>query len=224
VVDRGVPAVTGTTATGYHAVVVRLVSDSGNITGVDASTGPNGFTGHMLQRWTSSGGDGTYDTSTPGFSFQQNLSSSPVNFDSHFLNHQPNPNDPLDGFAAVSVNPVETLGGATLGPSGPNPPFPNNTDSAAIGVAGANAVLKTSYGIKGFRQASTFDIAYIVATDQTLGFGPGAEQGPIMFQGQVATAGGTFLIPPTPIVIPEPATLSLAGLAGLGVLARRRRD
>jgi len=214
IVSKGTPTNGATVATGYTGYVIRLVSDSGNITAVDASTGALGITGRMVQRWTDSDGDDVPEVSSPGYLGPDNSTGNANNFDSHYLSHPANPANPADPFNADAVSPNETFGSGTFGGPGANPPFPNNVSNGPfVGVGGPNGTLKVSVGIKAFAQATTFDLAYVVlpntATDS--------------FSASVATANGTFPVSASIPPIPEPTTLSLAGLGALGMLARRRR-
>jgi len=200
-VSKGTPVGTGgvPVANGYQAQVLHLHSDSGNITAVDFS-GTKGFNGTMMQRWGSSGGDGTYDTPSPGFSTVVGATQTPVNFDSHFLGVASN-------FAVGSALQEN----AVIGPSGTTlAPFPANTDSAGFGPG---TTLKGAYGVVGAVQSTDLDVAYIVY--------PNANSVP--FTASVATANGTFDITGAMPPVPEPTTLSLAGLGILGAFARRRR-
>lgn len=185
----------------YHSGILHLHSDSGNITAIDFS-GARGFNGPMVQRWTSSGGDGTYDTPTPGPSTVAGSGTSAVNFDSHFL-----------GLASNIVVGSALTETGVIPPSGSSFPggFPANTDSGGIGQGTS---LKGAYGIVGAVQSTDLDVAYIVNKDA------------VPFTAQVATANGTFDITgtiPAAVAVPEPTTLSLAGLGVLGLVARRRR-
>src|SRR5262245_23017983 len=87
-VHRGTPVGSSgaPVATGYTGYTLRLTSTTGTITAVDLQSGDNGLFGPMVQRWTSSGGDGIYDTSTINLnSNNENLTNSALNFDSHLL-------------------------------------------------------------------------------------------------------------------------------------------
>jgi hypothetical protein len=186
-----------TSASGYYGFVISLHSDSGNITAVDFS-GPRGFQGPMVQRWTSSAHDGTYDTPTPGFSTDQNLASSPGNFDSHFL-----------GVSANHVIGVALNETAVIDPPGTTfETFPPNTNIAGIGLG---TRLQAAYGLDPVIQSPDLDVAYIVCKSD------------VVWTAQVATTGGTFDISSFGIPIPEPSSLSLVSLGILSAISRRRR-
>jgi len=105
IVSKGTPTNGATVATGYTGYVIRLVSDSGNITAVDASTGALGITGRMVQRWTDSYGDDVPEVSSPGYLGPDNSTGNANNFDSHYLSHPANPANPADPFNADAVSP-----------------------------------------------------------------------------------------------------------------------
>ena len=197
-VSRGNPVGSdGTAITGYHASTLRLHSDSGNITAVDFS-GSYGFSGHFVQRWTSSGSDGIYDTSS-AFSTFQNLANSDLNLDSHML-----------GTPFTLTASPQAREDATIGPAGTQfGPFPVN--SASVGY-GQGTYLKGAFGIVAASQSPDLDIAYLVLADQDLV--PGYQ---VIFTAQVATAGGTF-----DVINPEPTSAALASLVGLGAMSLRR--
>jgi hypothetical protein len=199
-VSKGTPLGTGgTPATGYQGVVLHLHSDTGNITAVDFS-GTRGFNGPMIQRWGASAADGTYDTPSPGPSTAQNATNTPVNFDSHFLGLPAN----IAVGSALTEDGVFTPSGTTL------TPFPANNDSTGYGTG---TKLQGAYGIVAAAQSTDLDVAYVVY--------PNA--GSVPWTAQVATANGTFDIAGVLPPVPEPTTLSLAGLGILGLVARRRR-
>lgn len=203
-VDKGVPTNGTVSATGFHAYVLHLHSDSGNITAVDFS-GTKGITGSIVERWTSSGGDGTYDTPTPGFSTVQGATATSVNYDSHFL-----------GVASNYVVGSALGEDATIPASGGHfGTFPNNSDAAGVGQG---TFLRGAYGVVGAVQSADLDVAYVVIPQATGGGGAATAQ----FSAQVATANGTFDIS-GPIPIPEPMSASLLGLGALGLISRRRR-
>ncbi len=206
--SMGTPVGTGgaPVATGYTGWKLTLTSDAGNIQGVDIQSGTKGLFGPMVQRWTSSGGDGVYDTKTVKGT-AQNLTNNVNNFDSHLIVPAANYVGEI-GFNEDTITPIPASGLQVL-------PFPANSDNAGIGVSAQDGFIKAAFGINGPAQASSLDMAYIV-------LGDGAAIG---FRGtaSVSTAGGTFQVEIGPPIIPEPTTLSLAGLGVLGLVARRRR-
>jgi len=204
IIDKGVPSSATVTATGYHGYVIRLTSNTGNITGVDAS-GTRGITGQMIQRWTdpdSPDGTGAYTVKTPTGT-AQNSTANVANFDSHFIPPGNDVGNMLVGSAMTED--------AVIPPSGsPFPPFGTNTTNAGFGTG---SFLRGAYGIAAAAQSPSLDVAYVVVKDNV--------QDPFTFQ--IATANGTFDVNGTVPAIPEPATLSLAGLSALGLVGRRRR-
>jgi hypothetical protein len=217
-VNRGTPVGSGgaPVVTGYTGYTLRLVESTGaNITAVDMESGENGLFGPFVQRWTSSGGDGVYDTPTINLnSNNENLTNSVLNFDSHLLQ----PGTPkADANYVGKIGFVEDLGGATFAPSGSGvPPFPNNSDSAGIVVSNITGSIQGAFGINGAAQSSTLDLAYVVLPNSYTGF---FGQGRML----VAVAGSAPQVVLHPFaLIPEPAGAGL--LAGSAwCLTRRRR-
>jgi hypothetical protein len=200
-IDRGVPTNGSIIATGYHAVTLRLVSDTGPITAIDFWTEPRGFAGSLVQRWDSSGNNGDYDVSSPGPLTAQNLINSPFNFDSHFLAPANNP----DGALVVFMNE-----NAAIGPTGTQiGTFPVNSAASGIGLG---SKLRGEIGIIGAYQSSVFDTAYLVVPDGTS----------VSFQALIATRDGTFSAAGSATVLPEPAT-ACGLLPAIWIRLRRRR-
>jgi hypothetical protein len=194
----GIPMSGPYSAPGYFGFVIHLHSDSGNIWGVDFS-GTRGFQGQMVQRWLASNHDGDYDTPTPGFATEQNLTNSPANFDSHFLGLNANHNVASALFEDAVISPA-----STQPPAGPPP----NTDEAGIGLG---TFLKGAYGILPAAQSPDLDVAYIVCNSD------------VTWSAQVGTSGGVFDINSIGFPIPEPATITLAVCASVAALRRRLR-
>jgi hypothetical protein len=127
-ISRGTPVYGSTVATGYTGWVIRLVSDSGNISGIDVDTGVHGLYGPMVQRWTSSENDGLYNVMSPSHT-AQNLASSAMNFDSHLLLSL--------GNTLPAVGWREGLGSGAFAPAGSAvPPFGTNTNEVGFGISG----------------------------------------------------------------------------------------
>jgi hypothetical protein len=189
---------------------IRLVSDSGNITGINFSgvsaTGqPYGFFGTLGQVWTAPDADGNYTQSTPGFRTESNFQSSPFNFDSHFLGNESN-----------YIVDAALGEGNILFPNGNTIPSDNST-GYGFGrryVQPAPGFLTGSYHVMPGAESPTLDLAYIVA-----GYGD------VLYRGEVITNGGTFgLVGILGGPIPEPAGLSILLLAtSVSLSARRRR-
>src|SRR5690348_14716767 len=75
--SHSLPPPQGITVPGWTATTLRLVSDSGNITGVNFSGVrpdgvPRGIYGCFAQIWISPNGDGQYTQTTPGFRTENN--------------------------------------------------------------------------------------------------------------------------------------------------------
>jgi hypothetical protein len=201
-INQGTPVGSGgTLATGYTGWVLRVTSDSGNISGLDLDAGGGGIFGQMIQRWTASGGDGTFDTPTPVSTFSNVTGTTNVNnFDSHILPPGGNASNIL---SAVPPNEDNVI-------SGNQPGLPANNDNAAFG---RGTFIKAAFGVAGPAQSSVYDFAYLVL--------PNGSEASVNGHANIATAGGTFTN--VPIAIPEPMSMSLAGIGALGLLVRRRR-
>lgn len=210
-ISKGTPFNSSVTANGYTGWVLRLASDTGNISGVDVS-GSRGIIAPMVQRWNdpdSPDGTGNWTGKTVT-AVNQNASANNANFDSHFLPPNGDVGNMLVGSALTEDAAFGAVGQQFGGV------FPANTVNSAIGQG---SFLKGAYGVAAAAQSPTLDVAYIVLANQYEINGAGA----VRFTGeaQVSTANGTFVVPIKVTEVPEPATLSLAGLA-LGLVARRR--
>jgi len=201
-ISKGAPTNGANTAVGYTGYVIRLVSSSGNIGGVDLESGTNGIKGTMVQRWNSPDVDGNYTTKTVTGT-AQNATNSASNFDSHLLG--------IPGGYIGSIGFNEDPG-APFPPSGSGvgSGFPVNSDGAGISLGGPNGFIKGAYGVDGAFQSNTLDIAYVVVPNTATDLGHG-----------LVVAGGVTI--PVEFIIPEPGTLTLAGLAAMGLMSRRRR-
>jgi hypothetical protein len=212
-INRGTPASATHTATGYTGYTIRLIETTGaKISAIDFESGTNGLFGPFVQRWTSLDEDGKYTGRTlfNSGANAENLTPSVWNFDSHLLE----PGNPKANANIVGlINPEESIGSATFGPIGPNPPFPDNSATAGITVSGINGSLQAAFGIDSSAQSSVLDLAYVVVPDSTGYFGGTA---------LAAVAGGT---PQLVLIIwwPEPAALSLLSVGAFAFLARHRR-
>jgi hypothetical protein len=224
-VPRGTPigSAGSPVATGYKGYTLRLTSTTGNITAVDLESGDRGLFGPMVQRWTSSAGDGTYDTPTVNVTGNnENLTNSVINFDSHLLQ----PGTPkADANYIGKINFGESLGSATFGPSGSQvSPFPTNSDAAGLAVSANDGYIKGAFGINGPAQSTTFDLAYVVFADNApiVPFA-NPQLGYREVHGLVAVAGESPQKVIFWYVVPEPGLTALLG-AGLvaGLRCRRR--
>jgi hypothetical protein len=215
-INRGTPVGTGGSlvATGYTGWTIRLTSDTGaNITAVDMESGTNGLFGPFVQRWTSSGDDGSYDTSTINLNTNnENLTNSVLNFDSHLL--QPG-NPKSDANYVGKIGFAEDLGGATFGASGTQlAPFPANTDAAGFVVSSPTGSIQAAFGINGPQQSPVLDVACVVLPNHVVpsNFSP-------LGTCLVATAGGA---PQLVFFVPEPAA-AVPLMFGAALLLRRFR-
>jgi len=202
---------------GYVGGVLRITSDSGNITafdfgGTDAAKPQEALKGvfssnsggvhsdGLNQRWTAADdglGNITF-TPTPKGQFTPALLSNPGNRDSYF-------NQTIAETAIVYAAEEEnSLGGSPL--SSTNPP------AGSAGVFwGLGDNLHYTTGISLAAQAPFIDLAYLVLPSS--GF--------IHVNGEIAV--GTKLPLNVIIPVPEPVTAGLMSLGGLALLARRRR-
>jgi hypothetical protein len=217
-ITRGTPLYGTTVATGYTGWVIRLLSDSGNISGIDVYTGVHGLYGPMVQRWTSWDSNGVYDQPSPS-NVAQNLSDSEMNLDSHLLLREP-----TNILGAIPW--YESLGSGAFAPSGSAvPPFGTNTQDAGFGISDRGGFIKAVTGVPGPIQSSTLDIAYLVVPSwlgaPVDGIAPDAL---VVSRMLVATQQGTF--PAAFSWVPEPATLGPMALAPAAVTLhwRRRRE
>jgi hypothetical protein len=205
-------------ASGYSGYTIRLVETTGaNITAVDMESGTHGMFGRFVQRWTSSAGDGVYDTKTINVTGNnENLTNSVINFDSHLL--QPG-NPKADPNYVGKINFDENPS-VPFAPSGtPVPPFGTNSDSAGFSLGSDSGYIKAAFGINGPAQSSVLDLAYIVVPD-------GYYSNPTLPQfgigtALVAVAGASPQLVQL-VIIPEPAFTFVLSSA-LQLLARRRR-
>jgi hypothetical protein len=183
-IDRGTPAYGSIVATGYRGYTLRLISDTGNISGIDVQTYGGGIFGQFIQRWLDDEeGNPTFPTS---LGTAQNLTSNVNNFDSHVL--------PPGGNIAnwIGVPPWEDNVITTS-----IPPFPPNDSHAAYG---RGSFIKGAWGVVGPVQSAVQDIAYIVIPEGT--------EHATYVRGRVATANGVFDLG---FVVPEPACIAIVG-------------
>jgi fibronectin-binding autotransporter adhesin len=146
-IDRGAPSNGSITATGFTGYTIRLTTDAGKFAALDL-TDLGGITGPLVQRWSASNEDGVYDTPTPGFYTQQNLSPAGLNFDSHFL---------ALPSSLVLISPAEDA--AFAAPGQQLGSFPVNTLHSGTGLGSS---LSAVYGIPGNYQSASLDVAYVV--------------------------------------------------------------
>jgi hypothetical protein len=202
-INRHAPFDGSTTADGFTAHVIRLTSDSGEIIAFDLSSTGHGLFGPMVQRWTSSAGDGRYDTKTV-IHPAQNTSPGAMNFDSHLF--------PITSASFAYPDPGfdESLGsgGIPLSGGGVGGGMPLNTDFAGVGVSGLDGFMTGQYLIPGIDRSAVWDLAYVVLRN--------GDEALLRGQVLVATAGGNFAVQ-----IPEPLSSLVAPIL-LAVLTRPR--
>lgn len=200
-IDRGIPTDGTSIASGFHAWVIRVASDNGNITGIDLETDGRGIFGPMVQRWTSLSNNGIYDLKS-AVGTAQNLTPNGDNFDSHLLSTPPH---------TIPMFASEALGSGTFPPVGSSVGggMPENTNSSGIGVSGPDGTIRSSaFGILDPSPTLTWDLAYIVLRN--------GELKELSGRITIATAGGTF-----DVVIPEPVLTILLPLL-IGQRPRRK--
>jgi hypothetical protein len=202
-IDQGAPSDGSITASGFTGWVIRLASDSGNITALDAYT-DGGIFGPVVQRWSSSVGDGSYDTPTV-LHAARNTTATALNFDSHLL-----PPTDVGSFAYPAPGFNESLGSGSIPPagSGVGGGMPLNTDSAGIGISGSDGFLTGQYLLPGIDRSAAWDLAYVVLRN--------GDEDHLRGRVLVATAGGNFVVQ-----IPEPHSWLTAPVTILAALVTR---
>ncbi|MGH7180218.1 MAG: hypothetical protein ACREJC_22760 [Tepidisphaeraceae bacterium] len=197
----------------FGAAIIRLTSTSGNIlsvsfSGTNSSGQPLGIFGRLAQRWTSSAGNGVYDTTSPGLLTEANFFPSPSNFDSHFL----------DTGIAYSITTPLAEGNVFFPDANPIPSDNNQGFGlggklvSSGGTPGQEGYLTGSFDVPAAGQGVSMDVAYIV-----LG-------GAVRVRTSVVTVGGTFETSALIFVpdVPEPAPFFLLCTVGSIPLLRRR--
>lgn len=183
---------------GFGAYKITLVSDGAKITAVDLSA-TRKLNAPLHQTWFQN--KKVVSASATGFN-----TSSANSYDSYFI---------------ADDESVLLVGSALVEDAdrnaSPLSPF-NPVINTGVGeVYGVGTHLSGAYGITPAGQTTNLDFLYIVVPDS---FVLAGER--LIGSVAVATAGdGTFEVP-LEIFIPEPASLSIAGLGVLGLLARRR--
>ena len=212
---HSLPPPQGITVPGWTATTLRLVSDSGNITGVNfTGVNPQGFPrgvyGSFAQIWVSPGSNAQYTQTTPGFRTENNSFASEFNLDSHFLGEPANYTiiSPLEegNVEIPSFNPIPSDG--TYG-------YGNAIPFDLVHRLDLTGYLRGAFTIAPSQQRSFLDLAYVA-------LGGGGE-----LIGEVITTAGTIQFATSfssgiPFPEPSPAIL-IDGLAFMQILIRRRR-
>jgi hypothetical protein len=207
---------------GYHAYRIDLTTNNGKITAVDFSAeGAAGkvLTGPFHQYWQLSKSAKTNAVSLLSKSFQDTTATnntSASSYDSHFI---VDPAQITVGSALDEDNNAYT-GGTTLGPStSPFAPFNvNGATSTPNDGWGQGTTMRGAWGIQAAFQTAAYQVAYIVLPDSAHLVAPLT-----LATAQVADNGGLQNVPIVIPPVPEPGTIT-AGILGLGLLARRRRQ
>lgn len=185
--------------TAYRLTV--STNDGGLVSAVDFSNG-TGFGGGLFstsfsQRATLDPDDSSVRTLSPQAA-QQNGTTSPLTFDTHFL--------PDASIRADAIAPSENNNGTNLAGGPPD---------TATGDFGTGTSLTAAFGILGAFQTQSFDLAYIVMPSNATA----------TFRGQASENGVSSNLIGTigPAVnVPEPTSLAAIGLGALGLIRRKR--
>lgn len=210
---HSLPPPQGITVPGWTATTLRLVSDSGNITGVNfsgvnAQGIPRGVYGSFAQIWIAPNGDGNYTQTTPGFRTENNSFASEFNLDSHFLGdpasfivHSPLEEGNVD---IPSFNPIPSDGSYGYG---------NGRPFALVHEIELTGCMRGRFDIAAAAQSPFFNLAYVA-----LGGGG-------FIIGEVFTTEGAFSVDigfGTGIAFPEPTAIPVAWGLVVALGGRRR--
>jgi hypothetical protein len=210
---HSLPPPQGITVPGWTATTLRLVSDAGNITGVNfsgvnAQGIPRGVYGCFAQIWIAPNADGNYTQTTPGFLRENNSFPSEFNLDSHFLGdpanfviHSPLQEGNVDfpGF-----NPIPSDG--TYG-------YGNGRAFEIVHQIALTGYMRGAFDVSPSGQHTSLDLAYVA-----LGGGG-------FMIGEVYTTGGAFEVAigfSTGIPFPEPTAAFAIAPLGVALGGRRR--
>ena len=181
-------------AQGHSAWLLTLTSDSGKITGIDLGKDADAVEGIFASMGQRWSDDGEGGVTPTAASSVRNNDTT-FSLDSHFL---------------VTANRVDVFAFSEDNDLAARPGYP--ADTATVNY-GNGTELHGVIGLLPAGQATSIDLAYVVIPDNALG----------RLTVNVATEQGEFTGVPGAFGIPEPTTLSLVGLAGLGMVARRRK-
>ncbi len=210
---HSLPPPQGITVPGWTATTLRLVSNSGNITGVNfsgvnAQGIPRGVYGCFAQIWISPNANGQYTQTSPGFRTENNSFPSEFNLDSHFLG------DPANFIvhSLLEEGNVDFPGFNPI-PSTPTFGYGNGRPFFLAQQIEFTGYLRGAFDIVPSQQLPLLNLAYVA-----LGGGG-------FLIGEVYTTGGTFEMAigfGTGPQFPEPSSLYVALFLGLRTIRRHR--
>lgn len=206
----------GDTAPGYNAFLITLTADPGDAIGaVDAggqSGDTNGLFGPFLQEWDLSGRTGTTTNPTPYESLANSTTpTGAYSTDSHFLLNT------ADSTQTTTVLAADSEDNNLVDPAG----APTDVSGSGGDDWGTGSFLTATFGIPPSALSNAVTLAYVVLPKNQTGTYSIAVQ-EVNAVTHLNDGGAVTLTGTIGTSVPEPGSLALIGLGGLGLLRRKR--